>query len=88
MEVVGSVPVVSKKKIFPRSSANANEWGPGLPDGIFSYQKSLFGYVLEWKMLVYFTTFLFCDYFTAIWYIVWPFGNFVVIRYILPRFGT
>jgi hypothetical protein len=30
---------------------------PGLPDGIFSYQKSRFVYfwrALEWKMLVYF----------------------------------
>jgi hypothetical protein len=25
---------------------------------------------------------------TARWYILWPFGNFVVILYISPRFGT
>jgi hypothetical protein len=28
------------------------------------------------------------DYFTGIWQILWPFGNFVVIWYILPSFGT
>jgi hypothetical protein len=35
--------------------------GAGLPDGLFSYQKSLLGIfwrVLEWKMLVYFMTIL------------------------------
>jgi hypothetical protein len=26
------------------------------------------------------------EYFTVIWYILWPFGNVVVIWYILPRF--
>jgi hypothetical protein len=26
-------------------------------------------------------------YFSLIWYILWPFGNVVVIWYILPRFG-
>jgi hypothetical protein len=26
-------------------------------------------------------------YFMAIWYILWPFGNAVVIWYIFPRFG-
>jgi hypothetical protein len=27
------------------------------------------------------------EYFTVIWYIVWPFGNVVVIWYIFLRFG-
>jgi hypothetical protein len=27
------------------------------------------------------------EYFTVLWYILWPFGNVVVIRYIFPRFG-
>jgi hypothetical protein len=27
------------------------------------------------------------EYFTVIWYILWPFGNVVVIWYIFPRFG-
>jgi hypothetical protein len=27
------------------------------------------------------------EYFTAICYILWPFGNVVVIWYIFPRFG-
>jgi hypothetical protein len=26
------------------------------------------------------------DYFTVIWYILWPFGNVMVIWYIFPRF--
>jgi hypothetical protein len=26
------------------------------------------------------------EYFTVIWYILWPFGNVVVIWYIFPRF--
>jgi hypothetical protein len=33
---------------------------------------------LEWKTLVYFM---------VIWYILWPYGNVVVIWYIFPRFG-
>jgi hypothetical protein len=27
------------------------------------------------------------EYFTAIWYFSWPFGNLVVNWYIFPRFG-
>jgi hypothetical protein len=27
------------------------------------------------------------EYFTVIWYILWPFGNVMVIWYIFPRFG-
>jgi hypothetical protein len=27
------------------------------------------------------------EYFTVIWYILWPFGNVVVIWYSFPRFG-
>jgi hypothetical protein len=27
------------------------------------------------------------EYFTVIWYILWPFGTVVVIWYIFPRFG-
>jgi hypothetical protein len=27
------------------------------------------------------------EYTTAIWYILWPFGNLVVIWFIFPRFG-
>jgi hypothetical protein len=27
------------------------------------------------------------EYFRVIWYILWPFGNVVVIWYIFPRFG-
>jgi hypothetical protein len=27
------------------------------------------------------------EYLKALWYILWPFGNVVVIWYIFPRFG-
>jgi hypothetical protein len=27
------------------------------------------------------------EYFTVIWYILWQFGNVVIILYIFPRFG-
>jgi hypothetical protein len=27
------------------------------------------------------------EYFTVLWYILWPFGNVVIIWYISPRFG-
>jgi hypothetical protein len=27
------------------------------------------------------------EYFTVIWYILWPFGNVVAIWHIFPRFG-
>jgi hypothetical protein len=38
---------------------------------------------LEWKGLVYGHT----EYFTAIWYILWPFGNVVIIWYIFLGLG-
>jgi hypothetical protein len=28
------------------------------------------------------------EYFTAIWYILWPFGNVAVIWFIFPHFGV
>jgi hypothetical protein len=39
---------------------------------------------LEWKMLVFYGH---LEYFTVIWYILWPFGKVVVIWYIFPRVG-
>jgi hypothetical protein len=44
---------------------------PGLPDGIFSNQKSWFRRVLQWKMLYGRLV-----NFTAIWYSMWLFGIF------------
>jgi hypothetical protein len=38
------------------------------------------------EMLVYFT-YGHLEYFTVIWYTLWPFGNVVVIWYIFPRLG-
>jgi hypothetical protein len=63
---------------------------PRLPDGIFSYQKSQFGYILErlgkeifvyfiaiWNILPHFGIFYgHLEYFTTLWNILWPFGIF------------
>jgi hypothetical protein len=65
----------------------------GLPDGIFSYQKSQFGYILEglWlKNIGFFSYHLkyfmgirsfsgHLEYYIAIWYTLWPLVNLVVI---------
>jgi hypothetical protein len=47
----------------------------GLPDGLFSYKTSQFGYIMEDLGMgnvgiVYDKL----KYFTAVWYILWPFG--------------
>jgi hypothetical protein len=60
----------------------------GLPDGLFSNQKSQFGYI--WEGLRIENAGLFyghLEYFTVIWYIKRPFGNVVVIWHISPHFG-
>jgi cyanate permease len=47
-----------------------------LPDGLFSYQKSQFGYILEGlgkENVGIFYDLL--EYFTAIWCILWPLGT-------------
>jgi hypothetical protein len=61
------------KKARQRNGAanrkKANSFRAGLPDGLFSNQKSQFGYilgVLQWKIL---------EYFMTIWSILRPFGN-------------
>jgi hypothetical protein len=46
--------------------ANSFDFLPGLPDGMFSYQKAQFWSALEWIMLVYFMD---------IWCILWPLGK-------------
>jgi hypothetical protein len=59
----------------------------GLPDGLFSNQKSQFGKILEglrMKNAGIIDGYL--EYFTVIWYISWPFGNVVVICDIFPHF--
>jgi hypothetical protein len=40
----------------------------------------------EWKILAYVTVIWNITY-TSIWYILWPFGNVLLIWYIFPRFG-
>jgi hypothetical protein len=62
---------------------------PGLPDGIFSNQKSLFGYILEGRAVPR-QCWYFCghsEHFTTIWYVRWPFGVFCVHLVHFPRFG-
>jgi hypothetical protein len=89
----GRVTFLQPRKDFPfRSYANPRKRtfcaAPGLPDGLFSYQKYQFGYilgVLKWKMLVYFIT---------IWNILrlfsihtlWPFGIVCVHLVYFPTF--
>jgi hypothetical protein len=58
---------------------------PGLPDGLFTNQKSHFGSILEgFAMEDISALYGHSVYFTAIWYI---FVAFMVIWYIFPRFG-
>jgi hypothetical protein len=59
-----------------------------LPDGLFSNQKSQFGFIgegLAMENLGIFYDHL--DYFRAIGNILWPFGIFCGNWYIFPRFG-
>jgi hypothetical protein len=61
--------------------------GLGLPDGIFSNQKSQFGQILEGlgmkKDGIFFGH---LKYITAIWYIFWPFGNLLAVWHLFPPF--
>jgi hypothetical protein len=60
----------------------------GLPDGVFSKQKSKFGSILEGLRMENIGIFyVHLEYFTAIWYNLWPFGNVDAFWYIFPRFG-
>jgi hypothetical protein len=69
--------------------------GPGLPDCIFSNQKSPFGQILEGlakeDVGIFFGHLV---YFIDIWYLLWTFGifyghlvYFMDIWYIIPHFG-
>jgi hypothetical protein len=61
----------------------------GLPDGLFSNQKSKFGQILEGPRKENAGKFYgHWEYFTAIWYNLRPLGNVVVNWYTFPRFGT
>jgi hypothetical protein len=57
-------------------------------DGTFSKPNSKFGLILERLITenvgIFYGHF---EYFTAIWYYLWPFGTVVVICYNFPRFG-
>jgi hypothetical protein len=69
---------------------------PWLPDGLLSYQKSQFGYILEGLGMENVGIFYdYLEYLTAIWYILWQFCTvcghlvqFVVIWCSLWSFGT
>jgi hypothetical protein len=83
------------KLFFPRNflkkqqrNDNCSTITAGLPDGLFSNQKSKFGSILEGirKKNVY----RFCDhleYFTALWYNIWPFGLVCCHLVYFPHFG-
>jgi uncharacterized membrane protein YuzA (DUF378 family) len=59
-----------------------------LPDGLFSNQKSQFGKILEGLRMENAVKFYgHFEYFTVIWYIIWPFCNVVAIWFIFPCFG-
>jgi hypothetical protein len=60
----------------------------GLPDGLFSNQKSQFGYILEGLKLE--NVYIICghsEYFTGIWDILRPFGTFCVRLVHFSGFG-
>jgi hypothetical protein len=54
----------------------------GLPDGFQTKNPNLGTF---WRAGIFYGH---LEYFTVIWYIVWPFGNVVVIWYSFTRFGT
>jgi hypothetical protein len=60
----------------------------GLPDGIFSDQKSPFGRILEGPGMenvgIFYGHF---EYLTALWYIVWPFVTFCDHTVYFSHFG-
>jgi hypothetical protein len=61
---------------------------PGLPDGIFSNQKSKFGQISEGLVMEDVGMFsVHLVYFSAICHILWPFGIFLVNWYIFSHFG-
>jgi hypothetical protein len=59
---------------------------PGLPDGMFSNQKSKFGYI--WEGLAMEDVGIFYGHlihFTVFWYILWTFGTLSPFGYFVPR---
>jgi hypothetical protein len=68
-------------------SFNKNIWSPCrphqrqgcqmvyLPDGIFSYQKSKFELIWEGLEILYLEYYTAKEFFTTIWYILWPFST-------------
>jgi hypothetical protein len=68
--------------------ATGTTLGPRLPDGIFSNQKSQFGSILVSLAMEDVGIFYgHLVYFTANWYILWPFGIFYGNLVCFPRFG-
>jgi hypothetical protein len=57
-----------------------------LPDGLFSYQKYHFGYILEGLKMENVSLFFdHLEYLNAIWYILWLFGIFSGFGMFEPR---
>jgi hypothetical protein len=70
------------------SRESFNAWEAGLPDGMFSNQKSHFVYIsvgLGMENVCIFYGRL--EYLTSIWYFVWPFGTFCGQLVYIFRFG-
>jgi hypothetical protein len=56
-------------------------WQTGLPDGVFSYQKSQFGDIFEGlgiKNGIFYGNWV---HFIALWYILWSFGIHISSRF-------
>jgi hypothetical protein len=61
---------------------------PGLPDGIFSYQKYQFGYILVGLLMENVGIFdVELVYFVTLWYVLWHFGIFLCNLVFFPHFG-
>jgi hypothetical protein len=74
--------------VFGAIKEGSEQSGAGLPDGIFSNQKSQFGKILEGLAMKYVGVFyVHLVNFTGIWCILWPFGIFVYYLLYFSRFG-
>jgi hypothetical protein len=74
---VGYVEIHSPKMIGHKYEDTKRGTWTGQPKGIFSNQKSQFGYILEcFRMENVHIFYVHLDYFTTIWCILWLFGIF------------
>jgi hypothetical protein len=93
MYTLAYLPKLTKKLAALLTEMLRPAFKAGLPDGIFSNQKSQFDYILrasDWKFLV--NNYGRSEYWIIIWNILWPFGlfcglliYFIPFRYVVPR---